>query len=134
MLYTHKVKYYECDGMGITHHSNYIRFMEEARVDWLDQLGLGFEKMEADGIVSPVMGLDCQYRKSTVFQDEIMIEVRVKSFSTLKLVFEYEMRVRDAVVFTGSSTHCFLSGGRPIALEKKYPELCKQFIPGFSNK
>lgn len=134
MLYTHKVKYYECDGMAITHHSNYIRFMEEARVDWLDQLGLGFEKMEADGIVSPVMGLECQYRKSTVFQDEIQIEVRVKSFSTLKLVFEYEMRVQDAVVFTGSSTHCFLSGGRPISLQTKYPELCQKFVPGFSNK
>ncbi len=134
MIYTHKVKYYECDGMAITHHSNYIRFMEEARVDWLDQLGLGFEKMEADGIVSPVMGLECQYRKSTVFQDEIQIEVRVKSFSTLKLVFEYEMRVQDAVVFTGSSTHCFLSGGRPISLQTKYPELCQKFVPGFSNK
>lgn len=134
MLYTHKVKYYECDGMAITHHSNYIRFMEEARVDWLDQLGLGFEKMEADGIVSPVMGLECQYRKSTVFQDEIQIEVRVKSFSTLKLVFEYEMRVQDAVVFTGSSTHCFLSGGHPISLQTKYPELCQKFVPGFSNK
>lgn len=120
--------------MAITHHSNYIRFMEEARVDWLDQLGLGFEKMEADGIVSPVMGLECQYRKSTVFQDEIQIEVRVKSFSTLKLVFEYEMRVQDAVVFTGSSTHCFLSGGRPISLQTKYPELCQKFVPGFSNK
>ena len=45
--YIHKVKYYECDRMGITHHSNYIRIMEEARVDMLDRLGYGFEKMEA---------------------------------------------------------------------------------------
>ena len=33
--YQHEVKYYECDRMGITHHSNYVRFMEEARVDWI---------------------------------------------------------------------------------------------------
>ena len=52
--YIHKVKYYECDRMGITHHSNYIRIMEEARVDMLDRLGYGFEKMEAEGVVSPV--------------------------------------------------------------------------------
>ena len=37
--YQHEVKYYECDRMGITHHSNYVRFMEEARVDWMDQVG-----------------------------------------------------------------------------------------------
>ena len=41
--YIHKVTYYECDRMGITHHSNYIRFMEEARVDFLDRIGYGFE-------------------------------------------------------------------------------------------
>ncbi len=39
--YQHEVKYYECDRMGITHHSNYVRFMEEARVDWMDQVGYG---------------------------------------------------------------------------------------------
>ena len=82
--YVHKVKYYECDRMGITHHSNYIRFMEEARVDLLDQLGYGFEKMEADGVVSPVMHVDCTYRKSTTFQDEISIEVKLAKVTALK--------------------------------------------------
>lgn len=53
--YQHEVKYYECDRMGITHHSNYVRFMEEARVDWMDQLGYGFDRMEAEGVVSPVV-------------------------------------------------------------------------------
>lgn len=134
MIYSHKVKYYECDRMGVTHHSNYIRFMEEARVDWLDQLGLGFERMEADGIVSPVMALDSKYLRTTTFQDEILVEVRVKSFSTLKLVFEYEMTVGGQVVYTGTSTHCFLSGGRPISLATRYPDFCAKFVPGFSNK
>ena len=32
--YEHHVKYYETDQMGIVHHSNYIRFMEEARMYW----------------------------------------------------------------------------------------------------
>ena len=53
--YIHKVRYYESDAMGITHHSNYIRFMEEARIDALDRAGYGFEKMEADGVSSPVV-------------------------------------------------------------------------------
>ena len=52
--YIHEVKYYECDRMGIVHHSYYARFMEEARIDLLNQLGYPFEKMEEEGIVSPV--------------------------------------------------------------------------------
>ena len=44
--YCHKAKYYETDTMKIVHHSNYIRWMEEARCDMLDQMGLGYEIME----------------------------------------------------------------------------------------
>ena len=52
--YVHQVQYYETDRMGITHHSNYIRWMEEARVDFLRQIGWGYDRLEAMGIVSPV--------------------------------------------------------------------------------
>lgn len=121
--YVHKVKYYECDRMGITHHSNYIRFMEEARVDLLDQLGYGFEKMEADGIVSPVTEVSCVYKKTTTFQDEIVIDVRLAKVSALKFDFEYVGRLDSAVVFTGRSTHCLMEGGRPVVLKQRYPKL-----------
>lgn len=124
--YVHKVKYYECDRMGVTHHSNYIRFMEEARIDYLDRVGYGFEKMEAEGIVSPVTGLKCEYRKTTTFQDEISIELSVVAMSNVRFSFGYVMRCRGAVVFKGESTHCFLAAGRPISLEERYPELYKK--------
>lgn len=121
--YIHKVKYYECDRMGITHHSNYIRFMEEARVDLLDQLGYGFEKMEADGVVSPVVSVSCIYRKSTTFQDEISVEIEMTKVTALKFSFAYVGKVRGEVVFTGESTHCLTSGGRPVVLQERYPGL-----------
>lgn len=121
--YVHKVKYYECDRMGITHHSNYIRFMEEARVDLLDQLGYGFEKMEADGVVSPVTEVNCVYKRTTTFQDEICIDVRLAKVSALKFEFEYEGRLGSSVVFTGRSTHCLMENGRPVVLKQRYPKL-----------
>ena len=80
--YTHIVRYYECDRMGIVHHSNYIRFMEEARIDWMDQLGYGFERMEAAGVVSPVLAVSCQYKHPTTFKDAIRIEVKIREMST----------------------------------------------------
>ena len=51
--YVHKVAYYETDRMGIVHHSNYIRIMEEARLDFLSQIGFGYDEMEKQGIISP---------------------------------------------------------------------------------
>lgn len=125
--YQHKVKYYECDGMAITHHSNYIRFMEEARIDWLDQLGYGFEKMESDGISSPVVNIACNYKSPTRFQDIIDIEVKVLHTTEFKLTFGYTMKVGDTLVCKAESTHCFLEKGSPINLAKRYPELAKKF-------
>ena len=48
-MYKHTVQYYETDKMGITHHSNYIRWMEEARVDFLKSTGFGYDKLEEMG-------------------------------------------------------------------------------------
>ena len=58
----HKVQYYETDGMGIVHHSNYIRWFEEARVDLLEQLGFGYDRIEAAGYSGPVLEVSCQYK------------------------------------------------------------------------
>ena len=121
--YKHEVKYYECDGMGVTHHSNYIRFMEEARIYWMDVLGYGYERMEAEGIVSPVVAVSCNYKHTTTFKDIIEIEVKVAEMSALKLGFSYTMRVGDKVVCTASSTHCFIENGRPVALSERFPQL-----------
>ena len=120
--YVHTVHYYETDKMQITHHSNYIRLMEEARIDLMEQMGYGFEKMEAEGIVSPVMSVTCNYRKPTAFPDQIVITLHVEELTRLKMRFGYTMTVGGTVVCTATSQHCFLRGGRPIALEEELPE------------
>ncbi len=121
--YEHKVNYYETDKMGITHHSNYVRWMEEARIYFLDQLGWSFIKLEEEGIASPVMSIECAYKKPTTFPDVISIDVKIEKLSAVKLVFAYEFKKDGEVVFTGKSSHCFLDEkGVPVILEKRYPK------------
>ena len=123
--YKHEVKYYECDRMGVTHHSNYIRFMEEARVDWLDQLGFGFEKIEAENVFSPVISVSCDYKRPTTFKDVIEIEVGISKMTEMKFYFTYTMRVDGKVVCIGQSSHCFIENNRPVAISKRLPEFYK---------
>ena len=123
--YIHKVNYYETDKMGITHHSNYIRWMEEARVYFLENIGFGYDKLEEDGIISPVIGINCEYKESTTFYDEISIEVSVKEFKGVRLVIQYEMKNNKTgnLVLIGTSEHCFLDkDGKPIRLNKQFPQ------------
>lgn len=126
--YIHKVKYYECDQMGITHHSNYVRFMEEARVDYLDQIGYGFEKMEAEGVVSPVLNINVKYTKPSKFQDEIAIDVRLEKTSAMKYTFHYEMKLGEETICTAESVHCFMENGRPVMAGKRFPGLAEALL------
>ena len=71
-MYRHIVQYYETDKMGITHHSNYIRWMEEARIDFLSKIGWNYAKLEEEGIISPVVAVDCIYLHSTAITGEII--------------------------------------------------------------
>lgn len=120
--YVHEVQYYETDAMRCTHHSNYIRFMEEARLDYLRRLGWGYEKMEADGLVSPVVSLSCSYKAPTHFGDRIEISVSITRLSGTRLTFSYVMRCAGTVVFTGDSCHCFLDEhGEPVLMRRRCP-------------
>ena len=121
--YTRKINYYECDRMGITHHSNYIRFMEEARIHYLEQLGYGFEKLEEQGIVSPVLSLTVNYKRQTTFPDVIAIELGVEKLSSLKITFSYTMSSKGETVCTATSTHCFMKNGQPVIMEQEFPQL-----------
>lgn len=126
--YTHRVAYYETDKMGITHHSNYIRWMEEARVDFLDQIGWNYRRLEENGIVSPVLNVNCRYRHSTTFDDIVSITAKVKDLTMVRMTISYEMKKSgtDEIVCTAESQHCFLdTAGKPIPLESSYPEFYK---------
>ena len=121
--YFHKVNYYETDKMGITHHSNYIRWMEEARADWMEQVGFSYSKMESLGVVSPVVSINCKFQTPTTFADVVEIEVKMVEYTGVRLVVEYVMKKENDVVFTGQSTHCFLGpNNRPVRLKQLCPE------------
>ncbi len=120
--YQHKVQYYETDRMGITHHSNYIRWMEEARTDFLDRIGFNYAEMEAKGLSSPVIGVKCDYKASTTFDDIVEIKSYVLSCTSAKFTVGYEMTKDNKVVFLGESTHCFLdTNGNIIRLQRDLP-------------
>ena len=115
--HVHVVNYYETDKMGITHHSNYIRWMEEARVEFLDSIGYGFDKLEAHGVFSPVLGVECKYKSVRYTVSYKMINQKTKD-----------------IVCTGKTRHCFTNEeGKPVILKKEYPEFdnaIRSFVKG----
>ena len=123
--YIHRVHYYETDAMGIVHHSNYVRWMEEARDAYLTQIGWGPEKFEKAGIFSSIVSVECNYKRPAFFQDEIVIICSIEEYNSIKLVNGYEMRnaKTDELIFKGKSTMCFIGrDAKLIILKRKFPE------------
>ncbi len=130
MEYKRPGQYYETDKMGITHHANYIHWMEESRIDLLEKIGWPYQRLEAEGLASPVTKLECKYIRPTSFPDEITIRTWVKDFDGIRLSFAYEMTKADGtVVCAAQSTHCFINKeGRPIRADRSCPELCEALL------
>lgn len=129
--YIHNAKYYETDQMAIVHHSNYIRWFEEARVDWMAQIGLDFREIERRGIVVPVVGVSCKYKKMTHFGEDVAITSKLTKFNGISFCFTYEVREAESgeLRATGESEHCFLKGDRIVNLKRVEPEIYDLFQP-----
>lgn len=122
--YEHQAQYYETDQMGIIHHSNYIRWLESARIWYMKEIGVDYAEMERMGIVSPVLEVHCAYRSMVRFGDVVEIIPRVEKYNGVTLELSYKIldKKTGEVRTTGSSRHCFLNReGRPLSLKKEYP-------------
>ena len=129
--YEHNVKYYETDQMGIVHHSNYIRWMEEARMDLMDQMGFSYKQMEDQEIISPVLSVQCEYKSMVRFGDTVVIETAIASYNGIKLSVRYRMTDKETgeLRTIAASEHCFLDrNGKPISLKRSYPEIDTKFF------
>lgn len=123
--YRRKAQYHETDQMGVIHHANYIKWMEEARVAFLDALGFGYVDIEREGVVSPVVGISIDYRRPTMFSDEVEIGVWINKYSTRMLEIGYRIKnlSRGTLAAEGVSKHCYLRDGAVVSLKTALPQL-----------
>ena len=134
--YKRKVHYYETDQMGIVHHSNYIRWFEEARLDLMEKMGLGYERMEEAGIISPVLSVQADYLRMMHFGDTFLISCFVKEYNGIKLTVGYEVinEATKMVHSRGTTKHCFISrDGRPLSLKQANPVFHEIFMRGLQE-
>ena len=128
--YKHKVQYYETDKMGFVHHSNYIRWFEEARSNFFEKIGAPYSVTESMGIISPVLSVNCEYKKSCYYGEEIIIETTLEKVGNVKFFVSYRVLSEDGELRAeGTSSHCFLnSEGQVISLKRVEPELFETLL------
>lgn len=129
-IFERKINYYETDKMGVVHHSNYIRYMEEARCYWLESIEMPFSLLEENNITIPVLGVSCEYKYHVTFEDTIIIRPFVKEYSGVRMTVGYDVRDKKTgkTILIGETKHCFTDKNlKPINLKKYAPEFGKKF-------
>ena len=122
--YSRKAQYHETDKMGIIHHSNYVKWMEETRVAFMDSIGYSFRRMEQTGIASPVVGITVDYKKPVEFDDDVEVRFSILKYSgaVLELGYEFFNVTKGEICTTATSKHYFVKDGRIVSLKKVLPE------------
>ena len=129
--YEHHTKYHETDQQGIIHHSNYVKWLEDARMNLMEQLGLGYKQMETMELMSPILSMSIEFRSVVKFDDTVVIDTQLISYDGYKMEIAYRIYDKktgeDRAI--AKSKHCFVNkSGMPISLKRVYPELDTKFF------
>lgn len=122
--------YYETDKMAVVHHSNYVRWLEEARIDFLKQVGLPYDEMEKNGIMIPVLSVSCQYKYAVRFNDTVCVKMKLEDFNGLKFRISYHVtdKETDEIRVIAETAHFFVdSDFKPIRMKNIDPHIYDVF-------
>lgn len=104
-----RVEYHHTDQMGIVHHSNYIKFFEVARTEWLRAAGMTYAEMERRGVMMPIVDVHVKYRQPAYYDEVLSVSVFVDELPMARMVFRYEIRGEDGRdVASGTTTLGFI--------------------------
>lgn len=120
----YRVKFFDTDVMGVVHHSNYIRWFETGRVEFLRKLGIDLNEMMNDGILFPIVEVNAKFHAPARFDDELEIDTIAEALTKAKMKFRYVVRRRgeEKILAEGTSTNVFTSDGKICRLPDKYFE------------
>ena len=118
-----KVRYAETDQMGVVHHGNYPQYLEIARLEWLDTLGISYKNMEQEGIMLPVYELNLKYIKPVTFDEKLTIETRLHEMPNVKIIFDYSVfNEQGELVTSATSVLVFMDS------KTRRPTRCPEYI------
>ena len=112
-----RVRFAETDAMGIVHHSRYLPYLEEARVEYLRHLGHPYAELRAEGVDYAVLEAFVQYRQPLRFDDQVRVHLRLGAATRATFQIAYLLTVDGGVRATAVTVHgCVNADGRPVRM------------------
>jgi acyl-CoA thioester hydrolase len=112
--YRHRVRYRECDRMGLVYHTHFIDHFEAARTELIRSRGLSYKQIEDSGILIQVVEIKVRYSKPAYYDDLLLVETTLIEQPTtrLELLNEIRREGESEVLVRGHITLCFVDRDR----------------------
>jgi len=122
--YTRPVYYYETDKMGVVHHSNYARWLEEARTFFFNDMNLAYVETERLGVICPITDISMKYKHPARYGDDFTVQLRMTKYTGVRFRVVYTVVDQDGdLLLEGESGHAFVDEDmKPVSLARKIPE------------
>jgi acyl-CoA thioester hydrolase len=90
-----RIYYEDTDLSGVVYHSNYLKFMERGRTEFLREYGIDLTKYHEEGVIFAVTEIKIQYRYPAKYNDLVRVETELDGISSFQVVFRCEMFNQD---------------------------------------
>lgn len=99
----HRVNYSEIDQMGVTYHSRYVVWFDEARTEHIRRTGVSYRELEARGVLLVVGALRVRYRQPARYDDLVRIRCWVRDVASRRITFGYAVDLDERLLVTAET-------------------------------
>jgi len=99
-----RIYYHDTDCGGVVYYGNYMKFLEEARSEYLEQRGLSVKQLMNEGIYFVVYHQEIDYKYPAFYDDTLEITTKISASSELRTEFEYEIHNQNGKLTTKAKT------------------------------
>jgi len=122
-----RVRYAEVDSMGYVYHGNYASYYEVGRTELMRNMGSSYKKLEDEGVMLPVIHLECHFIRPARYDDEISILTRIQRFTRTQITFSYRIyNQNNHLINEGLTTLVFVD--RSTMKPRKAPDWFSEMI------
>lgn len=130
---TMPVRYSDCDVMGIVHHSRYVVYLEDARLQFAKSAGVDYVEVMQAGIALAVVELQVQYKRALVYGDSIDIHTWLDELKSRTMQFSFQIQRTggsDLIATARVSLICLTRTGTPTRIPETFATSLQETLPG----
>ena len=128
--YPHRVRYRECDRMGLVYHVHFLDHFEAGRTELIRSIGIPYGQIEDSGLLIQVVEVNVPYHQPAYYDDDLEITTIIDEIPETRLNLRNEIRRvgESEVLVSGRSTLCFVDRerGKPARVPDYFSEAIRR--------